>query len=97
MRCRAAQTQEKKLLGKSDLEIHHFSLVSKENKFTLQGAAVFFQCADSDLPPSPYVQAGKCSSLREVSAFSQRARVQSGHVRARTPTHPLSSPVTAVG
>lgn len=49
---------KKKLLRKSALAIHHFFLVSKENKFTLQGAAVFFQCTDSDLLPK-----GVCREL----------------------------------
>lgn len=59
----------KKRLRKSDLEIHHFFLVSKENKFTSQGAAVFFQRTDSDLLLSPYIQAEKCSGLGEFTAF----------------------------
>jgi len=68
----------KKLFRKSDLETHHFFLISKENKSTSQGAAVFFQCADSDLLLSPYIHAGKC--LLEFTAFSQRATIESGPV-----------------
>lgn len=61
--------KKKKRLRKRDLETHHFFLGSKENKYTLQGAAVFFQCADSDLLLSPSVQTGKCSGLRGLTAF----------------------------
>lgn len=54
---------EKKQLRKRHIEIHHFFLGSEENKYTLQGAAVFFQCADSDLFLSPYIQTEKHSGL----------------------------------
>lgn len=63
------EKKKKKRLRKRDLETHHFFLGSKENKYTLQGAAVFFQCADSDLLLSPSVQTGKCSGLRGLTAF----------------------------
>lgn len=45
--------KKKKQLRKRNVEIHHFFLGSEENKYTLQGAAVFFQRADSDLFLSP--------------------------------------------
>lgn len=45
--------KKKKQLRKRNVEIHHFFLGSEENKYTLQGADVFFQRADSDLFLSP--------------------------------------------